>query len=341
MKKGKVLYFILLIAFIFFIFGCAAKRITYQRLRPPKYNVINVRTLAVLDFAPYQDRFDSGKVVANSVVTKLFPTGFYKLIERSQLERVITEHHFNLSGYIDEDTAAEIGKLVGADAVIVGEVTAFNFSDRTETRYKTVRVRTGRTRRVYNEHKKAYEQVPVYKDEVVPYDVYTRQGSVAANFRMIKVETGDVLASFTKHFDFSKEGKDLGSFPSIETLYNSGVDKITTEFAQEIAPYSSNVSRPILRTKTTQAKNAYKLARGGLWEEALDSWLAAIQLRPDDDEIYHNIGVAYEVLGDLKNAEANYSKALALNPKKSIYIEDVRYIRHIIKEQDKLRKIGL
>jgi len=336
-----ILYFLTLIFIILLFSNCAPRLVSYETIRPPKYDVIRVKTLAVLDLTPYQNNPDSGKIVANAIVSKLFPTGFYKLIERSQLERVIREHHFNLSGYVNEETASEIGKLVGADAVVVGEVSAFNFEDIVQTRHETVRVKTGRVRTIYNEHKKAYEEVPLYRDEIVPYKVYTIQGSVSANFRIIRVESGDVLASFTKHFDYSNESRDLGALPSKETLYNMGVDKITGEFAQEIAPYRVDVSRPILKTKTPQAKSAYKLAQGGLWKEALENWLSATQIRPSDAKLYHNIGVSYEVMGDLEKAEENYLKALNLQPNNSIYIDDVRYIRNLIQDQEKLKRIGL
>jgi len=341
MKKYKIIHFTFILVLILFLSNCAPRMITYETFRPPKYDVIKVKTLGVLDLAPYQDQADSGKIIANAIVSKLFPTGFYKLVERSQLERIIRENQFNLSGYVDEKTASEIGKLIGADAVVVGEVTAFNFDDRVETRHETVRVDTGHVRTEYNKHDHKYRKVPVYRDAIVPYKFYTRQGSVAANFRMIRVETGAVLASFTKHFDYSNESRDLGTLPSMDTLYNMGVDKITSEFAQEIAPYRVDVSRPILRAKTTQAKSAYKLARGGLWKEALENWLSATQIRPADAKLFHNIGVSYEVLGDLERAEENYSKALSLDPQNYLYINDVKHIRNQIVEQEKLKKIGL
>ncbi len=55
-------------------------------------------------------------------------TGFvnckrFKVIERAQLEKILEEQKLGLSGIIDPATAAEIGKGIGVDAVVLGSVT--------------------------------------------------------------------------------------------------------------------------------------------------------------------------------------------------------------------------
>ncbi len=55
-------------------------------------------------------------------------TGFvnskrFKVIERAQLEKILEEQKLGLSGIVDPTTAAEIGKGIGVDAVVLGSVT--------------------------------------------------------------------------------------------------------------------------------------------------------------------------------------------------------------------------
>lgn len=55
-------------------------------------------------------------------------TGFvninrFKVIERALLEKILEEQQLGMSGVIDASTAAEIGKGIGVDAVVVGSVT--------------------------------------------------------------------------------------------------------------------------------------------------------------------------------------------------------------------------
>ncbi len=55
-------------------------------------------------------------------------TGFvncrrFKVIERAQLEKILEEQKLGLTGIIDPTTAAEIGKGIGVDAVVLGSIT--------------------------------------------------------------------------------------------------------------------------------------------------------------------------------------------------------------------------
>jgi len=46
----------------------------------------------------------------------------YTIIDRSQLERVRQEQRYQLSGEVDDTTAVSIGKIAGADIIIIGGV---------------------------------------------------------------------------------------------------------------------------------------------------------------------------------------------------------------------------
>jgi hypothetical protein len=45
------------------------------------------------------------------------------VIERGAIEEVMKEQAFTLSGMVNEDTAIEVGKLVGADVIVMGSIT--------------------------------------------------------------------------------------------------------------------------------------------------------------------------------------------------------------------------
>ncbi|TFG63560.1 MAG: hypothetical protein E4H36_05315 [Spirochaetales bacterium] len=45
-----------------------------------------------------------------------------RVVERSAINRIIDEYKFQASGYVDENTAVEIGKLTGADIIVIGSV---------------------------------------------------------------------------------------------------------------------------------------------------------------------------------------------------------------------------
>ena len=49
-------------------------------------------------------------------------TDFYTIIERDQLQKVLREQRLSLSGAIDESSAAEVGRILGLDVIIMGTV---------------------------------------------------------------------------------------------------------------------------------------------------------------------------------------------------------------------------
>lgn len=73
----------------------------------------------------YSDGRDSrdGGVVAERITTELVKAKKFKVIERKEIEKVFEELKLQRSGAIDSDSAKEIGKMLGADWVVVGTLT--------------------------------------------------------------------------------------------------------------------------------------------------------------------------------------------------------------------------
>jgi TolB-like protein len=103
--KGMIFGF-LLISFSFSI-GIAAD------VRP---------TVAILDFESVGSEEHLGKAVAEIMRTELIGTRQFRVVERSQINKALSEQQFQTSGVINENTAVEIGKLLGADLIIIGSV---------------------------------------------------------------------------------------------------------------------------------------------------------------------------------------------------------------------------
>jgi hypothetical protein len=58
------------------------------------------------------------------MITALFNMGRFKVVERAQLEKILQEQQLGMTGVIDASTAAEIGKGIGVDAILLGSVAA-------------------------------------------------------------------------------------------------------------------------------------------------------------------------------------------------------------------------
>ncbi len=70
-----------------------------------------------------------GTGIAEMMVTALADTKKYTLIEREKLEKVLDEQKLGASGAVTAQTAAKIGRLLGAQYIITGSVTEFGVKD--------------------------------------------------------------------------------------------------------------------------------------------------------------------------------------------------------------------
>ena len=80
--------------------------------------------IAVLDFtdAPGADAGHSGRVVAGIVGNYVQRVGQWSVVEREHLDKVFEELDLQSISDFDPATAVRVGRLSGADGIIVGEV---------------------------------------------------------------------------------------------------------------------------------------------------------------------------------------------------------------------------
>lgn len=81
--------------------------------------------LAVLPFETGAVAQQGALRISDMLTTALLRSGRVVLVEREKIERVLDEQRFRLTGAVDDASkAAEVGKLLGADAVVFGAVTS-------------------------------------------------------------------------------------------------------------------------------------------------------------------------------------------------------------------------
>ncbi|UCE05097.1 MAG: hypothetical protein JSW07_15955 [bacterium] len=68
---------------------------------------------------------DAGAIIAEWMTTALNKTGAFEVYERLSLEKLMEEHKMGMSGLLDEETIAQIGKMRGVQAIVTGSVIKF------------------------------------------------------------------------------------------------------------------------------------------------------------------------------------------------------------------------
>lgn len=105
----------------FFLNACSLPHVVVKQ-NLPKDRKIRV---AVLPFRDAPSHAGSGEIAADAIITKLLSIPSYEIIERSALEQVLKEQNLSATGAVDSKAVGDLGKLLGADALVMGAVTEF------------------------------------------------------------------------------------------------------------------------------------------------------------------------------------------------------------------------
>jgi len=87
--------------------------------------VTQVGSRLAIAVLPFDVKGEAQKIelsVTDKLVTQLVNLRRFKVMERAALEKVLKEQKLQTSGVVDEKTAVNVGKIAGADAIIIGDI---------------------------------------------------------------------------------------------------------------------------------------------------------------------------------------------------------------------------
>ena len=79
-------------------------------------------SVAVLPFESKGDAKTLGEIVLDKLTTSLVNLQRFNVMERSKLEELLKEQKLGMSGIIDASTAAQVGKNIGVEGIVLGSV---------------------------------------------------------------------------------------------------------------------------------------------------------------------------------------------------------------------------
>ncbi len=328
---------------VFFVISCGSTRVPVEVVKPARINMHGIHSVAVTDF---EGPGESGKLVTSILNTKLLNSNFYEVLERQKLQDIMQEYKLSMSGLVDPSHAKEVGKMLGVDGIITGEVTAYSVEDERGRERVKERVWTGKYEKdakgnfIYEKgitgkkHKKKQ-----YKEQFVTRYYKLRRGTVTVTFRVVDVNTGRILAArtYTRSYSSRKvpEGQE-SRLKSRDAILTDLTTQVVDEFVKDIAPHKIVMKRVILGGPGP-IDAGKKLAKNGLWPEATKAWEDAVRQFPDKSEAFYDLGLAYEVQGRLNDAEKLYQKALQIKPDK-LYMKALAEVRKAKEERQILEQ---
>ena len=104
----------------------------YMRERSAPANTVNAyrgpkRRIAVVDFqnkTAYGQR-ELGNAASDIIITELQKTGQFIIVDREKVEHIMAEQRFSNSEAAEPATAAKLGRILGASAIVTGSVSQF------------------------------------------------------------------------------------------------------------------------------------------------------------------------------------------------------------------------
>lgn len=81
--------------------------------------------VAVVPFVVDGEVTNFGKLLADEIYTRLFKTGKFELVEREKIDAVLDEQNLGSSALMDERTVANLGRVVGAQALCMGSARTY------------------------------------------------------------------------------------------------------------------------------------------------------------------------------------------------------------------------
>lgn len=310
--------------------SCGPSMVSFRRLERANLQIPPVTRLAVVDFDDPTHR-NLGPAVGNVLVSQLNSQGFYQIMERGKIQSVMKEHAFNMTGAVDPNTIKELGNILGVDAIITGEIISYNVETNRRTEMVEKKEGTGRYEEVEKTNpitKKKYKvKEEIMRTVLVPEERTSKGGTVSINYRMVDIASGKVVVSKTQSSSSQRSYKD--NIPGDDQILSGLLNTVTEAFVKDISPHYIKVAKRLIKSKADPNEAGAAYAKQGEWKRAAEIWerLSAAGNKVDA-AFWHNLGVAYEAMGDIEKSEQTYNQALKIEPTNRVYIEDVAQLRN-------------
>ena len=211
------------------------------------------------------------------------------VVDRQKLDKVLNEFKLQASGAVDERTAAKIGRMLGAQALIFTQVSRCNTANSREESYRDKK--TGKVN--YN---------------------YITQANMAGTVRVIALTTGRVLAS--QPFEATTQLKDGDGYPDAFAAMAEAEKSASESVKKTLIPWTEMVSMPFNDDKQCDLRAAHDLVKAGDFGKALEQsrtnaadCTAAGAKAETIAKAHHNVGVLQMYFGDYDAALASFTEA--------------------------------
>lgn len=214
-------------------------------------------------------------------------TDFYEVIERDQLEKIMKEQKLSLSGALDESSAAEVGRVLGLDVIIIGNSTYAHNDEWSNTDL------SGRCLK----------------------RIVTAKGTM----KIISVETAQVVGTESSSAGFKDSGcgDNISGVLSVDQLADRALNQLAKNFVDYFSPGFTYIKYEMEKVKLkefkTKGKEAMDFLKMGDIDRAFPIVYAMFEADSYNPKTAYNLGVLYEMVGAYEDAFEYYGMAYELD----------------------------
>lgn len=275
----------------------------------------------------------SRKIEANLSGFKIDMKNYFTMISRNDLDKIIKEQKIQNSGLVEQDTAVEVGQLIGAQAIISGSVSSPTSQD---THFYEKRAKCAN---------KKCSELTYYKVRCMK-----RAVALSAEIRIVDVQQGDILFGDTlnKSAIYKHCSDDSRALPSKDMAAQSLSVAMANAFTYRLTPHYKNIGVTLLEDPDLDYTDkqeqllevSLKYIEQGRYDKAEQFLGDLIDATSSQSYVaFYNLGVVKEAQGNYEEAKEYYSDAdhLMIEPVQEINAAVIR-INTLIQKRQKTRE---
>jgi curli biogenesis system outer membrane secretion channel CsgG len=247
-------------------------------------------------------------------------TDFYQIIERDQLKKILKEQRLSLSGAIDESSAAEVGRVLGLDLILMGNV-SYSSVDEKGSSLLGLASSSGS-------------------------NCLTRKVNAKGTLKMVSVQTAQIVGTKSAETELKiyKCDDQRSGIPKPEVMAETCMKQIAREFTDYFAPGYQYIEYEFEKIKLKEFKSKGKEAMGFVEKGDLDRAFPIVYAMFEADsynpKAAYNLGILYEMVGSYIDAFEYYGIAYELDYTNDRYAQATKRAKAGVGLNEYLEDIG-
>lgn len=327
----------------FFLFGLlvvlftsCAQKVQVKALEPAQVDRISsTKKIAVANFS--YDRVGlSRKIEAKLSNFRIDGRRYFTIVSRNDLQKILREQKLQNSGLVNDEKIVKVGELIGAQAIISGNVSPLSKQDS-----------------YFYEERLRCADSKCSKLESYPVRCIKRVVGLSAEIRIVDVTKGDIIYADTlsRNRSFEHCADDSRALPSKEMVGEDLANEIASGFTYTLTPHYRNFNVVLLEDPdldyTDKQKKlleiSLKYIEQGRYDKAEKFLIDLVDSTGAKSYVpFYNLGVIKESQGKYDEAKEYYSYAdnLMVEPIEEINAAVVRINSLILKRKKTMEQLS-